>query len=335
MKNMKRITAFLLAAILLCCAAVSALADDVVKVQVKANAKRDDAKKMLTMINKFRTGSDAWYIAEDNKTRITVSGLKELTYDPELEKVAMLRAKEIAVYFSHTRPDGTGWGTAFPDAYKTKGENLAYGYGTADSAFKALAEEDKDYSGQGHRRNMLRKEFTRVGFGAVKVGNVMYWVQSFGAGNVSSNSKSNSYKSGEVQASADILKKSAKSITPDLESLAVAVGESVSLPRVLIHSNSGAKIYLSTKDWKSKDKKVAKIKSGKVTGVKKGDTSLELSVFGKKLVVPVEVTKKAGKKEVTEIIEDYDPPLAIQEYVILEDGDECFEIGDDANGGAV
>jgi len=329
MKRLQAVAALLLASVLLFfCWMESAPADGALQVQVKAEFRYNDARKMLKMINQFRTGKDAWYLDEDNKTRVQVSGLAELKYDYNLERVAMQRALETAAYFSHTRPDGTAWSTAFPGEYGTKGENLAYGYGSADAAFKGLAEEDKDYAGQGHRRNMLRKEFTRVGFGAVKVGNVIYWAQSFGGGSGDTGSDSNRFKSNKISASSELLIKTSKNITPELESLSVAVKDTVSLPKVVIFSGSGARLYLNDCSWKTTNKKIAKVKSNKVTGVKKGKTTLETTVGEKKLSLPVEVTAKVKKQQITEIIDDYDPPLAGDFLVVLED-DECFETGED------
>jgi len=326
MKKTQAMVSLLLAIVLLLtCSIMPALADQELKVKVKAEFRYKEARKMLDLINSFRTGNDAWYWAEDNKTVVRASGLGKLTYDYNLERVAMQRALELAAYFGHTRPDGSSWSTAFPSGYGTKGENLAYGYGSADSAFKGLAEEDKDYAGQGHRRNMLRKEFTRIGIGAVKVGSVIYWAQSFGGGSGSSGSDSNRFKSDKITASMDLLVSNSKSIGSDLESLSVAKGESETLPKVVIYSKSGAKLYVTDCSWESANKKIAKVKNNKVKGVKKGETTLEAKFGGKTITLPIKVTAKATSAQISEIIEDYDPPLAGEFLIVLEE-DECFEI---------
>ena len=145
-----------------------------------------EARGMLSLINDFRKGSDAWYWNEDNSARVVVSGLKGLQYDYALEEVARVRAQEISVKFSHERPDGSKWSTAFPEGNYYKGENIACGYPTAAEAFRAFQEEDLGYAGQGHRRNMLRSEYTRIGLSAVEVNGMIYWVQEFASGSVSS-----------------------------------------------------------------------------------------------------------------------------------------------------
>ena len=73
-----------------------------------------EARSMLQLINEFRTGDDAWYWNSDNRTVTKKTGLGRLQYDEELEAVALVRAKELAVLFDHTRPDGTSCFTAFP-----------------------------------------------------------------------------------------------------------------------------------------------------------------------------------------------------------------------------
>ena len=138
-----------------------------------------EARSMLKMINDFRTGDNAWYWNSDNRTVTQKTGLSKLQYDEELEAVALVRAKELAVLFDHTRPDGTECFTAFPDNRDYVGENIACGYMTAQEAFEGFLEEDEDYAGQGHRRIMLSAEMTRVGIAVVEVNGTRYWAQEF------------------------------------------------------------------------------------------------------------------------------------------------------------
>lgn len=144
-----------------------------------------EARSMLNMINDFRTGGNAWYWNSDNTTWTTPTGLGILKYDAELEEVAKLRAQELSVSMSHTRPDGSKWSTAFPAGNYYKGENIACGFTSAAEAFNGFLEEDQGYEGQGHRRIMLKNTFTRVGLAAVEVNGVVYWVQEFASGSAS------------------------------------------------------------------------------------------------------------------------------------------------------
>ena len=317
---------------LLICVMSSALAGESVQVTVKADFKYSEARKMLDLINKFRTGSDAWYLAEDNTTRIEVKGLSKLSYDYDLERTAMQRAVELAAYFSHTRPNGSAWSSAFPSGVGTKGENVAYGYGSVEAAFKGFAEEDKNYAGQGHRRNMLRKEFTRVGFGAVRVGNVMYWAQAFGGGKAGG-SDSNLFKSSQVNASCDLLIKNSKGgISTDVEIVTLSVRESANAPSAVIYSNTGAQLKLENSSWKAADS-VVTVKGNKIVGASEGKTKLQTKVGGKTVSLPVSVVGSAKashheemENDISELIDDYDPALAADDLIIVLEDDECFEM---------
>ena len=154
-------------------------------VKVKGKYYQTDARKMLSMINSFRTGKEAWYYKKDGSNKkVKLKNLKKLKYDSTLEKAAMQRAAEISLLFSHTRPNGTPCFTAYPKGYLSKGENIAYGtasWMTMKSTLELWKETDASYSGQGHRRNMLSKDFTCVGIACFEVNGEKYWVQEFGS----------------------------------------------------------------------------------------------------------------------------------------------------------
>jgi uncharacterized protein YkwD len=163
MLKMKRTLILLLATAMLsilCCGTVFAAEDTTYTVNVDVTYGQTEARQMLDLINDFRTGSDAWCWDSDDTEKITYTDLNELEYDYELEKAAMQRAAELAVVFDHTRPDGTLCFTAFQG--NARGENIAIGYSTAEKAFKGWQETDENYSGQGHRRNMLSSNFTAI-----------------------------------------------------------------------------------------------------------------------------------------------------------------------------
>lgn len=129
---------------------------------VKINGTNDyySAYAILDILNKYR---------KDN-------GLSQLTMDKDLLNTAMQRAAEIAVYYSHTRPDYSDWFTAFPDkfAYSEIRENIAAGYFSADSVM------DGWKSSPGHNANMLAAGNNCVGIGAfVDSDGTCYWVQLF------------------------------------------------------------------------------------------------------------------------------------------------------------
>ena len=108
-----------------------------VSVRMAGTYGQTEARKITSMVNEFRTGNEAWYWNSDDQTKTTCKNLKKLKYDYELEKAAMQRAMEIALNFSHTRPDGTSCFTAY--SYTSAGENIAAGYTTAKSGKNTAA----------------------------------------------------------------------------------------------------------------------------------------------------------------------------------------------------
>lgn len=142
---------------------------------------QSSARAMLSLINDFRTGNNAWQWNEDNTTKTTFTNLKAINYDYELEKVAIQRAVELVSLFSHTRPNGETCFTAYTDTYNNtyKGENIAIGTSNLDtqSAFDLWKEENEPYDRQGHRRNMLSSNFTSIGIAHVYYNGCHYWVQ--------------------------------------------------------------------------------------------------------------------------------------------------------------
>lgn len=101
-----------------------------------------------------------------NKER-AAAGLSPLRRSATLASAAMIRTKEIKILFSHTRPNGTDCFTVSDEAY---GENLAFGFSTAQKAMAAWMKSE------GHRENILRPQFKTLGVGQQNG----YWVQLFG-----------------------------------------------------------------------------------------------------------------------------------------------------------
>lgn len=145
------------------------------------------AKKAYTALNKFRTTKKIWYWNANNKTKTKFNTKKSNTLKPlkknaALEKTAKKRAKELVKVFDHTRPDGTLCFTVYPSNMLALGENIAYGTAplSGNQVTKLWQEDNYKYAGQGHRRNMLSKDFNVVGIACYSKGGVNYWVQAFG-----------------------------------------------------------------------------------------------------------------------------------------------------------
>ena len=109
-------------------------------------------------------------VRQTNMERAT-RGLTELRVDDELTRAAAVRARELVESFSHTRPDGSSWSTV---SSAVSGENIARGHDSADRVMAAWM------SSEGHRDNILRSGYTRIGVCALEAGGVLYWVQLFG-----------------------------------------------------------------------------------------------------------------------------------------------------------
>ena len=127
----------------------------------------EEVKNVFNLTNSFRTGNEAFYLNEDNSSTTNLVGkLGKLTLDEDLCKAAQIRANEIVSKFSHTRPNGSNCFTVLKElsiSYSAVGENIAAGNKSGERTFLQWKEDNEKYSGQGHRRNMLGKNFTRIG----------------------------------------------------------------------------------------------------------------------------------------------------------------------------
>ena len=103
-------------------------------------------------------------------------GAQPLKYNKSLQDAAMLRAKEISVKFSHTRPNGTDSSTVGKDvgAGGICGENIAMGQDSPETVVTDWL------NSPGHRIPMMRNANQYMGVGFYKAANgIYYWVQEF------------------------------------------------------------------------------------------------------------------------------------------------------------
>jgi uncharacterized repeat protein (TIGR02543 family) len=77
------------------------------------------------------------------------NGLNGLSYNESLQAASDLRAIEISVLFSHTRPNNTQWGGVHPNFARGSGENIASGQSSASRVMNAWK------NSEGHNQNML------------------------------------------------------------------------------------------------------------------------------------------------------------------------------------
>lgn len=126
---------------------------------------------MMSVTGFAQNNTEAEVIAKVNDIRVA-NGLNALRYDASLEATATVRANELNVRFSHTRPDGSDWYTVNPDLMY--GENLADGYNTADAVVNAWMASPE------HKANILKPDFTTVAVSSVVKNGKTYWAQEFG-----------------------------------------------------------------------------------------------------------------------------------------------------------
>lgn len=101
------------------------------------------------------------------------NGLGSLKWDGNLEAAASVRSQECEISFSHTRPNGKAWNTV--NSRVQGGENLAYGFNSADEAFDAWMNSPT------HRENILWPDFNRCSIAIYEADDgTLYWAQEFG-----------------------------------------------------------------------------------------------------------------------------------------------------------
>lgn len=148
--RLKKVVSWLLLAVLLCA-----------PLGGQAKAKKPSyAQQVLALVNAERARN----------------GLPALAECPLLQPVATLRAREAAASFSHTRPNGTSWRTAFNEYHIVsvcRGENLAYGVQTPEEVVAAWMGSKR------HRENILNSKYAQIAIGYEVVGGVPYWSQVF------------------------------------------------------------------------------------------------------------------------------------------------------------
>lgn len=288
-----------------------------------------EARKVLKMVNDLRK-NEAWYTAEDG-TKVYLNGLSEFTYDYGIEAEAMQRAAEAAIIFAHTRPDGTSCTTAYSGS-GAGGENLGTGQRSAEAIMTAWKEEDKPYSGQGHRRNMLSDKFAYIGVGHVVFQGYHYWAMGL-RGNKNDTAVTVAWDENSnvlIKISDQYIKKAV--ISPQLENnsqIKIAVGEKRELP------GFGGKLGIDghwpdgdvgvrsvDPEWTLTDTAIAQISDGMVCGLQTGKCRLKASVkFGGKqqgydydLTVGEPVGKDLSKAKVSKI-----PAQVFDEDIDLSD----------------
>lgn len=135
--------------------------------------------------------ADASELAGDNVISLInqsrgEAGVSALAKNAKLTQAAAAKADDMfkRQYFAHVGPDGNGpsyWADRAGYGWSALGENIAYGYDTAELVHGAFM------NSEGHRRNILSARYEHVGVaavgGAYQGRSLMMVVEEFGASN--------------------------------------------------------------------------------------------------------------------------------------------------------
>lgn len=160
----KRMVSLFLTLVLCLGLAAPAWADSTVTVKVDLEVDYTEAYEALEELNALRREA----------------GIGELVMDAAMMEMAVQRAAECAVSFSHTRPNGQDFDTARPSgaAYEKEdmAENIHYASGKSDAA----SATESLYNSPGHHTNMMNEKYVSVGIACVRdLAGHSYWVQNF------------------------------------------------------------------------------------------------------------------------------------------------------------
>lgn len=130
--------------------------------QTQTNASDDYREAVLELVNVER--------AKRNLSPLRMSN--------DLLDGAAIRAKELTVLLSHTRPDGSECTSVISGKNRYMGENIAAGYRTPEEVVAGWMDSP------GHRANILNPNFEELGVGYFYLANDPktygnYWVQIF------------------------------------------------------------------------------------------------------------------------------------------------------------
>ena len=123
------------------------------------------------------TSDEVWEVLEETNEERENYGQQPLVLSQALTDAAQIRSTEIISNYSHTRPDGSSCFTAVTKSYWTMGENIYSSPATAEEAIEGWM------NSTGHRENILRSTYTKLGVGYTYDGSSQWkyhWVQMFG-----------------------------------------------------------------------------------------------------------------------------------------------------------
>lgn len=156
------------------------------KIDINADFNEDgtvNVRDAAAIANKLSSAANTETVAEEMLRLVNAerakAGVSPLRLNETMNTMADIRAQELTINFSHTRPDGTSCFTVFDDfnmSYKFRGENIAAGKATVADTVEQWV------NSEGHYKNMIKAEYTELGIGFSYEPDVRYnyfWVQIF------------------------------------------------------------------------------------------------------------------------------------------------------------
>ena len=160
-----------------------------------------------------------------------------------------------------------------------------------------MREDEEDYDGQGHRRNMLYQGFTRIGIGHVIYNGIDFWTQIFARSDseITYTEPNESIETASTTLSDEFID-SAEGYA-SVDSLTVSVNKSCELPSVTLNlkvcepgDEWKSEVEAVTEcEWTSEDNNIAYVGSDKLNGAAIGTTTISTTVGNVTISVPVTV----------------------------------------------
>ncbi len=250
-------------------------AEETVTVRLDGIQDYDQAKQVYEMVNQERAAA----------------GLNTLVWDAQLTQDAMQRAAELAVYYSHTRPDGTRCFSAVTNY------SIGYAYGENIAVYQTDAANVMNawMNSPGHKANILDTRYREIGVGSFYHNGHYHWVQLFSGGMHTANTRTGQ---APVTASVEVL--------PSLLNLGMtASADSAMMEKEQVQYNvtntnaewGYARAILRPESfiWTSSNPAAAQVNgNGCVTAAGVGSAQITAAIGGKTASVSVTVSHNPG-----------------------------------------
>lgn len=216
------------------------------------------------------------------------AGVSQLEMDYELTKKAQERAREVALYFSHTRTNGE-------DVLRSLGvysENIAAGSRTAEAV------TDQWMNSNGHKANILNKSMKSIGIASFTTeNNITYWVEVFSISKAASSKrfKGNEENNFTIKTKLSYIKKLKIS---DLENnKKIKLGEDYTVSKLQLRNEGWTSVFTTISNdnaiWFNSNTNVATIdKKGTIKTLSEGETNIIATINNISICYKIMVVKE-------------------------------------------